>query len=250
MLQTTIMTVLEPRTPVWEESSITWMMVRALKAKKTLTISGAGANTVGRLKGVVPILQPVPAHANGTPSFFMLMRGLIAVPAPVVWNQGAPYSLTDDSGQVMATFSPCDHPQGTYGVPLLSVAPQITALSGADVAAVQSFFGKLITTFWQQEPINETTTQLHLAPSGQLLTTRELYTAKMPVGSLTIAGGTVAITAGTPARLVTYKKLRGAWNARALERTAGSSSSSCSGGNTQYSSSFSIYSSSGGESCS
>ncbi len=235
MLLTTFISVLEPRTPLWEESSVTWTMVRALKANKPLTLCDSQGNDIGRVQGAVPILQPLPAEANGTPGFLMVFRGVIQAPAPYAWKNCNTYLLFDENRQLLAKPSRCSYSEADYGVPLLIVAPQITSMSSADISAVQTFLGRIAQTFWTQEPINETTTSLHLAPSGQLATSLELRRSGTPVGCLRIAGGTAAIVPGIAARTVTYRKLRGAWNVRAFGESArggSSSSSDCTGSST------------------
>ncbi len=206
-------------------NSVSWALVRTLKSKQVIQCTDGEGNAVGIVQGITPILQPVPATINGVSSALMFFRAVINSAGSYAWPSSGTFSLGVSGQSPLGTMSVIGY-DGGYAISALFVSPLSTAISAQSQTALESYVGGLITSLWTSEPINDTTTPLHLTPGGILMDSREMKATGTTLGLLLVAGSSVANTVGPALIRIKYRQLRGGGVAKPYGNAdAGSTSS-------------------------
>jgi hypothetical protein len=233
MLQTKIVSILEPRTYSADAASLSWELTAGLRTRNTsFALTDAAGAGLAKLVGLSPTLQIIPALVGGRPAFLYFMKGMfdVADDVAVVTLESQPEtvrSLADGQHKMIGVAylsAPAQHSPAR----LLVLHPSLGDIEPANVGALQTFAQGLASTLWQAEPIHRTTHNLYLATNGQFLNRHEMSHGGLTAASLTVDNGTTGLTPGTHGPHISLKRWSGAGQVnRSSYQAASESSSTC-----------------------
>jgi hypothetical protein len=239
MLWTAILAVLEPKSLALEHS-VAWKVTQALQKGLQFTISN-DERALGTVRGVVPILQPTLAEVEGTPAVLMYLRTVVDVTSSfsadldAAANSANALSLKDAQGTLTAPLSVCQ--SDAIPLSLLLVSPELSGLLTPQAgAALRNAVAQTVNSHWSVEPINATTTHLHLTTTGQIVSGAEIRVGGAQKAQLVIANGAISsVPQVFPLVTFGFNKWRAAGKVNIFASDSGSGSSctlSCTSGHS------------------
>ena len=197
MLRTAIIAMLEPFSLTLDKS-LAWQVAQTLRQGDQFTLSD-NRGVLGSLRGVTPLLQPILADVDGTLAALVYLRVVLAIAPPRDHSFLKDYSsehvmfMEDPTKSLTATLLPCTS-TFTDPITLLLVAQELSPLlSATAVSALKQQTQQSVDTFWGTEPINFTTTPLHLTTTGQAVSEAEIRVGSAEKAQLVIANGSIAV---------------------------------------------------------
>jgi hypothetical protein len=195
MLRTAVIAVLEPFS-LSLDKSISWRLTQSLQKGQGVTLAGAPGQV--QVRGVLPILQPLLAVVNGSMSVLWYLRSVLDVPSDVDQNftskisYNSALSLSDPQASLNAPVAVCSASY-SYPLPLLLVAPDLASqLAVTDMSALREEVQQRVQELWRTEPINSTTTLLHLTTGGQALSAKEIQSGGTHKAQLVMENGSLS----------------------------------------------------------
>jgi hypothetical protein len=235
MLWTAILAVLEPKSLALERS-VAWKVTQALQKGLPFTISD-NERTLGTVRGVVPILQPTVAEVEGTPAVLLYLRAVIDVAPSFDANLDSKttLSLKDTQGALTASLAVCQ--SDAIPLSLVLVSPELSGLlTPQDDIALRNTVSRTANAHWSVEPINATTTHLHLTTTGHIVSGAEIRAGAAQKAQLVIANGAISsVPQVFPLVTFGFNKWRSAGKINIFPNDSGSGSSctlSCTSGHS------------------
>jgi hypothetical protein len=226
MLLSAVIAVLEPFSLVLSKSTA-WQITNALQKGNQLALTD-NEGSLGYLRGITPILQPVLAEVEDQLSALMYMRAILDLTSGAsLPGLAASSSLSISSGDTsFPGLVVCGNVlQSPLALLLVATGLSATITTG-DMAALQSGVSAAVQSFWPSEPVKSTTTLLHLTTTGSLLSAAEIKAQGLSKAQLLVTNNTVTTTPQTfPLLTLGFQKWRGAGRSNTFVNDSGSSSS-------------------------
>jgi hypothetical protein len=210
--------------------SVAWKMTSALQEKQQLSLIDDSGIVVGKLLGLLPILQPIKTKLLTQQAFFLFMRSILEFDDQLQLKRGNNYSLVNRAGgslgQMTVGFIPQrEHKFATPIIPFLLLSAGFVRLPSAYASGLINYVNLMTDALWHSEPINWTTHWHHLTAAGEIKPARAMAQLGIDSGVLVVAENGVSISPGPAPLVVSFKSWRGAGKVSSVR--GGEASGSC-----------------------
>jgi hypothetical protein len=236
MLITGILGIFEPGSFSLQDST-SWMLTKSLKERKTFYFNANNASRLGFLVGTSPLLQPISvsyisSDLTSQSGFLLFERAIFDVQETHFYSMpGEVHYISNDNNEHILSLLTCA-PTRTSNMNsltrFLAITPQVHILK-SNILDLEEFVKKITHKLWLNEPINWTTSQLHLTSIGSFAVSREMAKQNLNSATIVLGANGLSLEAGPIPLVIKYKATwAGAGQTTLIKNlSAGGSTSSC-----------------------